>query len=577
MKSFLLSWYGVTDLKASLGLDESTGPVLRALETCKYTHLLLLAYTDPKRAAGVRIPEGARDRAGDRLGGSPEPMPADSGAKADLESLLNTNEGHEHYKLWLRSEIKKRNLGVAIRVVPMELAGLSDARGIYAAAREALDVVLAADGEKEVTFYISPGTPVMAFSWAFAALLNPDHNVRIIESSDPRHPPQNVELPYDVLRPSSRKRVHVVPAGGAEFDTVYHLFGEQPLPGLLGVRQFPAQRHVFVTGGKYPAEKMKRFVPKGSEFSEIRIDPFDPMSTRLAILEASSKLPPGERLGFNLTGGTKLMYAGAQSACRQLGGVPFYFEAGDNRVMFLDTFETKEIDGIDDVELFVELAGFRVSRAGRWADEAVRERRRELTRFLWHQRGKLRGLYRPLSEIVDMGPGRPFKVNRGRVAAALDNNQRGTLVIDGAEESLADTPDWASYLCGGWLEEYAYQLVEPFYRSGRILDLRIGMEVAWREDAAGGSVNAAQEFDCVFTDGKKLYIVECKAGGVYVEDIYKLENVVRRYGGIEAKGILVAAFPPPTPPRRRLDNARNLSWYAGKSLSEGFVEDVLAR
>jgi len=60
-------------------------------------------------------------------------------------------------------------------------------------------------------------------------------------------------------------------------------------------------------------------------------------------------------------------------------------------------------------------------------------------------------------------------------------------------------------------------------------------------------------------------------------NVRELENVVRRYGGIEAKGILVAAFPPSTPPRRRLDNARNLSWYAGKSLSEGFVEDVLAR
>ncbi len=577
MKSFLLSWYGVTDLKASLGLDESTGPVLRALETGKYTHLLLLAYTDPNQAAGIRIPEGDRDRAGGRSGRSPDHIPADSGANVDFESLLNTNEGHEHYKQWLRSEIKKRNLGVAIRVVPMELAGLNDARGIYAAAREALDVVLAAEGEKEVTFYISPGTPVMAFSWAFAALLNPDHNVRIIESSDPRIPPQNVELPYDVLRPSSRKRVHVVPAGGTEFDTIYHLFGEQPLPGLLGVRQFPAQRHVFVTGGKYPAGRMKSFVPKGAEFSEIRIDPFDPMSTRLAILEATANRPPGERLGFNLTGGTKLMYAGAQSACRQLGGVPFYFEAGDNRVMFLDTFETTEIKGIDDVELFVELAGFRVSRAGRWADEAVRDRRRDLTRFLWRQRGKLSGIYRTLSEVMYKDAGRPFKVDRGKVAAALDDNQRGTLVIDGAEESLADTPDWASYLCGGWLEEYAYQLVEPYFLSGRILDLRIGLEVAWRENVAGGSVNAAQEFDCVFTDGKKLYIVECKAGGVFVDDVYKLENVVRRYGGIEAKGILVAAFPPHASPRRRLDNARSLSWYAGKNLSEGFVEDVLAR
>lgn len=577
MKSFLLSWYGVTDLKASLGLDESTGPVLRALETRMYTHLLLLAFTDPKKVAGAGVAGGAEDRIGGRSGSSPEPVSEGPGAKTDLESLLNTNEGHEHYKQWLRAEINKRNLGVAIRVVPMELAGLSDARGTYRAAREALDVVLAAEGEKEVTFYISPGTPVMAFSWAFAALLNPDLNVRIIESSDPRCPPQNVELPYDMLRPSSRKRAHVVAAGGAEFDTVYHLFGEQPLPGLLGIRQFPAQRHVFVTSSKYPAGKMKRFMPAGTEFSEIRIDPYDPMSTRLAILDATAKLPTGERIGFNLTGGTKLMYAGAQSACRHVGGVPFYFEAGDNRVMFLDTFETSEIKGIDDVEMFVELAGFEVSRAGHWDDDAVRERRRGLTRVLWRQRRAIGQLYWQLAQIMDEGPGRPFRLECGRTIAALDSDLRGTLAIDGAEESLEDAADWASYLCGGWLEEYAYQLMEPSLSSGRILDLRIGLEVAWTEPVASERGMAAQEFDCVFTDGKRLYVVECKAGGVFVNDIYKLENVVRRYGGIEARGILIAAFPPPGASRRRLQNARNLSCYAGQSVSEAIVDGILDR
>jgi len=566
MNRFLLSWYGVTDLKASLGLGETTGPVLRALETCDYTHLLLLACTVPRVVA---------PRSGVRSKESQTPETAGTSANAGLETLLNTEAGHEHYKQWLRTEIKKRDLGVAIRVVPTEMNALNDVAGIYGAAREALDVVLATEGDKEVTFYISPGTPVMAFSWAFAALLSPEHKVRIIESSDPSLPPQNVELPYDVLRPSSRKRIHVVPADEDGFDTVFHLFGEQPLPSLLGLRQFSAQRHIFVTSDKYPAGKMKRFKPAGAEFSELRINPYDPMSTRLAILEAIAELPSGERLGFNLTGGTKLMYAGAQSACRQAGGVPFYFEAQDNRVMFLDTFETKEIKGIDNVELFMELAGFQVSRAGRWADESVRERRRVLTRVLWRHRGKISRLYRQLSEILDNGRERPFSVRMGGVSAALDSNLRGVLVIDGVEETLENAPDWASYLCGGWLEEYVYQLVEPSFLGGRVLDLRIGLEVAWRRNVSGGTVNAAQEFDCVFTDGKKLYIIECKAGQVYVDHVYKLENIVRRYGGTEAKGILVAAFAPPPSPRRRLENARSLSCYAGKGVSESIIDDAL--
>lgn len=31
MKKYLLTWYGITDLRAGLGLKKSTGPVLGAL------------------------------------------------------------------------------------------------------------------------------------------------------------------------------------------------------------------------------------------------------------------------------------------------------------------------------------------------------------------------------------------------------------------------------------------------------------------------------------------------------------------------------------------------------------------
>jgi len=50
------------------------------------------------------------------------------------------------------------------------------------------------------------------------------------------------------------------------------------------------------------------------------------------------------------------------------------------------------------------------------------------------------------------------------------------------------------------------------------------------------------EFDCAFTDGKRLWLVECKAGNVKQEHIQKLENNLKTYGGIAARGILVSSF-----------------------------------
>ena len=48
-----------------------------------------------------------------------------------------------------------------------------------------------------------------------------------------------------------------------------------------------------------------------------------------------------------------------------------------------------------------------------------------------------------------------------------------------------------------------------------------------------------QEFDTMFTDGYRLYIVECKTGHINGDHINKLESLVRQYGGIEGRGILL--------------------------------------
>lgn len=577
MRSYLLTWYGITDLRAALGFEDSGGPILGALTTCKYTHVLVLAYTDPTKTGPHVVSAQKQCIAKLEDGSASGSMLSRQEQLEVVDALANTPMGHRWFQDWLHGEIKRRGLGVAIRIVEKELGSLSDAKGTYEAASDALDVVLATEGEKEVTVYLSPGTPVMAFTWAFVSLVNPELQVRVIASPDYRKEPEEVRLPYELLAPSSRKRRVVIPGGSEDFDTVFHLFGEQRLPSLLGILQFPSRRHVFVTSPKYPADCMRRFMPAGAEFAMLSVNPFDPMSTNVEILRFVAAMPAGARIGFNLTGGTKLMFAGAQAACKKIDGVPFYFETRHHSVVFLDDFATMEVRGVDDVERFVEIGGYSVSRSGLWNEEPIRERRREFTRMLWQERSRVAKLYRDLSEIAgNQLRQRAFRIDKGGVSASLDGDDQGFLRL-GQDEYVVDScPDFASYLCGGWLEEYVHILLEPLREAGRLRDLRIGLEVAWAPAHGDTTQSAAQEFDVTFTDGKRLFIIECKAGRVLNEDVYKLENSVRNYGGIEARGILVAAFPPPDAPRRRLQGAKNLSFCAGRGVPDRLAQQVAA-
>ena len=49
MRHYLLTWYGMTDLRAALGHEDTDGPVLSALKTADYSDVVILAYTDPSK------------------------------------------------------------------------------------------------------------------------------------------------------------------------------------------------------------------------------------------------------------------------------------------------------------------------------------------------------------------------------------------------------------------------------------------------------------------------------------------------------------------------------------------------
>ena len=565
MKHYLLTWYGMTDLRAALGVEDTDGPVLSALKTGEYSDVVILAYTNPEK--DQRAFAGALRERWEAWAGAPGPDRAPL-ARTDVQQIMdavsNTETGHELISDWLQNQLAAVGVQTTIRVIPRALEQLNDASGIYNAAASAVKVVLQDPAEKQVTTYVSPGTPVMAYTWALIARSNPQLSIGVISSSDPRRPPERIDLPQALLSASLGASGEPGTAS-RHYDVVLHLLGQQTIPVFFGMRQFDADTNIILTTSEYHSVADALAMSARISSAPVIIpDPFKPAATRKAIAEQVDLLPADAKVAVNMTGGTKLMFAGALSACWELGLDPFYFEIRHHNVIFLRDGSSVPFVGISNIEDFTAASDFVTLKPGRWPTEpeAVRNRRLAVTPQLWQRRDALRSLYTK-REFLEFGK----KYDNTRLEADRENlpfefkwSSGEASLAKGASPKLAlkgktiDVPreGFFPFIQGGWLEEYVYSLLAPLQEEGLISDVRVGYEPGYSD----GTSNrwGAQEFDCAFTDGKRLWIVECKAGPVRQEAIQKLENIVRTYGGIAARGLLVSSFPLTDANQRRVDN-----------------------
>jgi len=579
MKKYIMTWYGMTDLRASLGLEQTTGPVLGALLAEDYTDVVILGFTHPDKIENKA--DEFQQKIADVEGSDPV------AARRFIALFSNTADAHHHFNEWLKKQLRDAGKKVDVHFHPVGLTHLNDTEGIYEAATQSLNVVASSEGEKLVTLYLSPGTPVMAFVWAFAALRHPTLKKRLIASSQPGRPPERIALPSEWLEWHGRQ-VRTTDAESDQYDAVFHLFGEQRMPSLLGVIQFSSRKHIFVNSAQFPADVMKQFLGE-AEYGEIAVDPYDPENVRSTILDLIAKMPDDPKIGFNLTGGTKLMYAGALAACRKVNATPFYFNSRNNQVVYLNGFKTVETKLISSVETFIQLNGNNlfITKAGQWADipDIESSDRKNLTNELWQARSKISRLYRELSRYNDSF--QPFELHNGDIYAKLSKDKSAKISIGPKHFEFKEWPDFAKYLSGGWFEEYTFMKLQPLVGAGLIKDIRIGLEISFKKDDADKSSSSFsaqlsnlfgdtyQELDITFTDGRRLYVIECKAGNVNSEHVMKLQNIVRYFGGIEGRAVLASCFYPKNKVvRKKIDDSKNLQLVLGNNLFRQLKETI---
>ncbi|GAA8042669.1 DUF1887 family CARF protein [Helicobacter pylori] len=119
--------------------------------------------------------------------------------------------------------------------------------------------------------------------------------------------------------------------------------------------------------------------------------------------------------------------------------------------------------------------------------------------------------------------------------------------IDGKEIKLKyseDEDDFRDYIIGGWLEEYIYCELLELLDKQVIYDLRLNMILGVESMTAiqGDKRPIYAELDTAFSDGKNLYVVECKSGELKNKWVLTaLSTNAQIFGGANAKCILISS------------------------------------
>lgn len=364
------------------------------------------------------------------------------------------------------------------------------------------------------------------------------------------------------------------------YDLAIHLVGGQTIPNLIGIRTIPAKRHLLLTSPemKGPSELLKRYCDKE------QIDRLDiPDAFDIPEIIRTLSRGPGDHIGvnriaLNLTGGTKPMAFAAQQwgllwNNRKNSGntdgdstadcVMYYFDTGRKHYIVWGAkqpYEKRLMNEVLRIADFLQLSefaqpGFR-PEIQYPSDMNIVRHRREISMKIWEYRYAFQCIQADAQEYLNSrnqkkgssGKWDPYfsysaeksgtDRNGRRVTVICENGRATSMTFDGKEFLTPSMYVDVEYLAGRWFEEYTFHILEPLMKSGQIREMELGLKVMYDSNPD----NPAQEFDLLVTDGLRLLILECKAGKIGQANLDKLENITKKFAGIQGLGILVSRW-----------------------------------
>ncbi len=329
------------------------------------------------------------------------------------------------------------------------------------------------------------------------------------------------------------------------------------------MRQFSTQKHVFITSSSKNAKALKRFFEERKKTNEhfqintdrlhsIEVNVFEPKNIYENILEYTNEHDlKDKRLCFNLTSGTKMMFLAGLKASECFQAPYFYIEEKAQRLLFfknpsgIEPFAIPAIP-IKDVETFFSLhVPNRMIKQNGIIDEKSLEKiqeRKNLSNLLYEHRARIIPLYKRINE--NYAKDKTINICENNMKMFYKDHQV-CVNIDGKEIKLRyseDEDDFRKYIIGDWFEEYIYCELLGFLDKQAIYDLRLNMILGVENtNATQGDKHPYAELDIAFSDGKNLYVAECKSGELKNKGVLTaLSTNAQIFGGANAKCILIS-------------------------------------
>ena len=120
MKDYLVTWYGITDFRSSLGFEKS-GPILGALSDGFYTDLIVLGYSKQDDCISEVEFES-------KLKEAQNSENSEDKIKFTYE-YANCAVAHKHFIRFLGDKIVEMGKTISIGFIPITLSQLNDSEG----------------------------------------------------------------------------------------------------------------------------------------------------------------------------------------------------------------------------------------------------------------------------------------------------------------------------------------------------------------------------------------------------------------------------------------------------------------
>jgi len=348
-----------------------------------------------------------------------------------------------------------------------------------------------------------------------------------------------------------------------------NLLSEQMLPNLIAILEEKPDEVTALTTPDY-AEQVERFEKfSGTPHRRRDFKPYDLAGNIRAVTQMLTPLSESTHVSINFTCGTKIMSLAA--VLPALGG------RGPNiEIIYIDTHDDcihrisrassgkllfhppEKLTIPIPFQAYVALKGETLVSQ---ADVETPEQwdRRELARCLAEQ-DEVRPIFRKQKNMFESSGGtlRPrlsyettfaFKGRGGRFGW-----HPGELFLNTPSGGRFNFfhPDGGEFFSGKWLEEYVAAKLRDAGAFDQVLtqvvlSLRPETIAKFREDRRQSPFTDKNELDVVVTRGRKAAIIECKAGKVTQDHVYKLATLKDYLLGPFGKAFLVCRFQPDNP------------------------------